>query len=295
MAETTLTTPEGHEVGVTAFGDPMANRLVILCHPTPGAPMDPDPTVTDRWGVHLVGLERPGYGSTPARSTGASGIQDRARDVDALVQRIEQNADSISNAQLQRYGVIGWGAGGVLAAAIAARDPERVDRLALVGVPTPAKAERLARAAGARPIDAAALGLGDEDSDLERHLGLWNRVQRMLQEAGRQGDAGIRADADLFADSGWTEGLSRIAASTVLWLGERDPFVSEEDVEWWGERIPGAVAHRVRDSGPLTIAASWSKVLAHVAPEHGRIVESERDSGTVRLADVDAVHPDRAD
>ncbi|WKK72245.1 hypothetical protein Q0F99_04400 [Rathayibacter oskolensis] len=37
----------GRGIGVSAAGDPIADRLVVFCHPTPGAGgFDPDPLVT---------------------------------------------------------------------------------------------------------------------------------------------------------------------------------------------------------------------------------------------------------
>lgn len=294
MADTTMTTPEGRTVGFTAYGDPMSDRLVVLCHPTPGTALDPEPVVTSRWGVHLIALERPGYGSSSALPAGvASTVRDRAGDVDAFLRRIERDANAISNSRFDHYGVIGWGSGALVAAAIAAHDRDRVDRLALVAPLSPKKAVQEAREACGRPIDAEAFGVADDDPDLARHLGLWNRLGRMAAESAVQGDAGVRHDAELFDGRGWDDVVKGVGAETVVWLGDRDPVADDRDVRWYGARIPGLTAHRVRDSGPLTIAAAWSRVLQHVAPDHGSIQESERDSGNVYLADVDWVHPDQ--
>lgn len=294
VSNTHIRLPSGVEAGLVSLGDPVANRLVVLCHPTPGAAdFDPDPVVTSRWGVHIVALDRPGYAaSPPLEHDRSAGLAARAADVGEFVQHLESSADRISHAQLTRFGVVGWGTGGVLAAAIAAADPGRVDRLALVNTPRPERAGEVARAALAAGPGITSLGITDDDADLPRRLGLLRRVERMLDAAFRQGEAGGRADLAMFEDAAVDPG--RITAETRLWLGTRDPSVTEADVEWWGARIEGAKAQRVRDSGPLAIATAWERVLAHVAPEHGRIAEGERDSGDVFLADVDPVHPDRA-
>lgn len=292
MSGSTIVTSSGRRLGVTGFGDPSADRMVLVCHPTPGAALDPDPTVTERWGVHVVTLDRPGYDSSelppaPGRLT----LQDHAADVGEFVRRSERVADRISHAQLHRYGVVGWGTGGFVAAAIAASDP-MVDRLALVGVPRPSKTERFLERAVRAPGRLATLGVDERDPDLERHLGLLNRLDRMLDRAFLQGDAGLQSDHRFFEDRSWIQRLSAIQAETHLWVGDRDPLVADLDARWWAKRIPGAHASHVRDSGPLTIAAAWSHVLGHVAPNHGSVAAELRDSGSVALAAVDPRHPE---
>ncbi|MFD1722465.1 alpha/beta fold hydrolase [Amnibacterium endophyticum] len=294
MADTTITTPEGRTVGLTAYGDSMSNRLVVLCHPTPGTPLDPEPVVTSRWGVHLIALERPGYGSSERLPDGLpSTVEDRAADIDALLRRIERNANAISDARFESYGVIGWGSGALVAAAMAAHDPERVDRLALVSPLAPRTAEREAREALRRPIDAAGMGVSDDDPDLARHLGLWNRFERMAEESAVQGHAGVRHDTELFEHARWDGVLDGIRADTAIWLGDRDPVADQHDVRWYAARIPGLKAYGVRDSGALTIASAWSSILEHVDPTHGSVRREERDHGRVYLPDVDWVHPDQ--
>ena len=55
---------DGRHVGVTGLGDPEADRLVLMCHPSPGAGgFDPDPPATSTAGVRIITLDRPGYGS----------------------------------------------------------------------------------------------------------------------------------------------------------------------------------------------------------------------------------------
>ena len=295
MSDVLTTLPSGRSVALNAFGDPAADRLVVICHPSPGSSgFDPDPVVTNRWGVHLVGLDRPGYGGTDPLPAGAHhSLSERADDVADFIAGDERNADQISAADMQHCGVIGWGTGGLSQLPSLPANPDRVDRLALIAPPAPERAERLGR----RALDAgpgiAALGVTEDDPDLSRHLGLLRRLERMLESAQTQGDAGIRADLAMFADRDWLGDLQQISAQTRLWIGTRDPLVSERDIEWWGARIRGARAQRVKRSGSLAIASVWPQVLAHVAPQHGRIVESERDSGNVFLADVDAVHPER--
>ncbi|MGN6445635.1 alpha/beta fold hydrolase [Amnibacterium sp.] len=267
----------------------MADRLVVMCHPTPGSStFDPDPLLTDRWGLHLVGLDRPGYGSTPALPPGAHhSLADRADEIAALVTTDERNADRISKADLQHCGVIGWGTGAVVAAALAARHPDLVDRLALVSPPTPAKAEELAQRSRSDVGAREALRIAPDDPALSRHLGLENRLDRMIEQAFVQGRAGIDGDRALLSDPGWTTGLADITADVLVLAGADDPVIGARDVRWWERHLPEAPrVHTVVGSAALTIADAWQDVLAHVAPEHGHIAEQRRDHGVPRIPEL---------
>ncbi|MGT2425038.1 alpha/beta fold hydrolase [Amnibacterium kyonggiense] len=286
MASVRTVLPSGREVGVSTFGDPMADRLVVICHPTPGASaFDPDPTLTGRWGLRLVGLDRPGYGSTDAVSPDQQvPLAAHVDDVAAFIEADERNADRISNADLENCGVIGWGAGAVVAAALAVRHPELVDRLVLVSPLAP----RAAQTAAGRTLSAAdgwsALGIADDDPALDRHLGLDRRLDRMVDAAFEQGDAGLVGDRRLFAETAWTRELADVRAECLVIVGDAEPTADAEDVAWWREHLPAAArVQEVAGSSALAIADAWEAVLAHVAPAHGHIVERERDRGAPRL------------
>jgi pimeloyl-ACP methyl ester carboxylesterase len=295
VANTFVTSADDRRIGLFAAGDPGSPRLVVVCHPSPGsATLDPDPTVTDKWGVHLVALDRPGYGTSDLLPPGVPHrIADRADDVTGYLERAERSAADATRTDLGTIGVVGWGTGALVAAAIAASRPELVDRLALIGPPAPRTAAKLARRAFIADPSLAALHLDRDDPDFARHLGLSNRVERMIGDAFTQGRAGVEADRLLMADESWISDLKRITADTRIWLGARDPSVDEDDVRWWGRRVQGAKAVHVRDTGPLTIASAWRHVLAHVAPKEGSLEQQERDEQGTRIAAVDPAHPDR--
>ncbi|MDZ7828190.1 MAG: alpha/beta hydrolase [Halofilum sp. (in: g-proteobacteria)] len=93
-------------------------------------------------GIAADRLERPGYGITSPLPDRAIG--DEARDAAAIADRLD----------LERFDVIGFSGGGPPALACAARMPERVERVTLVG--------------SFAPFDAAGL-----DGMLEAYRGLW--------------------------------------------------------------------------------------------------------------------------
>lgn len=289
MSGLRATLPSGRQVGLTAFGDPMADRLVVLCHPTPGSSaFDPDPVLTERWGVHLIALDRPGYGATAALDRGVPhSLVERADEVAAFVEADERNADRISNADLHHCGVIGWGTGAIVAAALAVLHSDLVDRLALVSPPAPDKAEKLARRTFAVRNGRDALHVAEGDPAFARHLGLDRRLDRMLEQAFVQGDAGIDGDRALLANTAWVPGLKDLRTDVLVLAGAEDRLVGDRDLRWWRRHLPrDARLHTVPGSASLAIADAWEDVLAHVAPAHGDIPDEQRDHGAPRFPDL---------
>jgi pimeloyl-ACP methyl ester carboxylesterase len=289
MADVHATLPDGRTVGLNAFGDPMADRLVLICHPTPGSSaFDPDPVVTNRWGVHLIGLDRPGYGGSPPMPAGAPhSLSERSDDVADFIARDERTADRISNADLEHCGVIGWGTGAVVAAALAVRHPDLVDRLVLVSAPAPSKAEKFARRTFAIRDGRAALHIAEDDPAFGRHLGLDRRLDRMIEEAFAHGDAGIDGDRARLANTWGLGGLEDLRAEVLVLVGADDPVIDDRDVRWWRRHLPArACFETVHGSASLTVADAWEAVLAHVAPAHGHVPEKKRDHGAPMLPDI---------
>jgi pimeloyl-ACP methyl ester carboxylesterase len=285
MAGTRIRGASGRMMGLSTGGDPIADRLVILCHPTPGcAAFDPDPIVTSRWGVHLAGLDRPGYGaSDPLEDPSQASMTELVDDLAAFITDTMRTADRISKADYTQVGLIGWGTGAAVAAALAERHPERIDRLAIVSAPGERDVRKAARRALIAPHSLEALHIDPADPALGSRLGLRNRLERMIDEAYRSGKAGIEADRHLMSDASWSRDLGAIRADTALFYGARDGFADEDDAAWWQEHVPTAKLHLAPRSGPLVLATEWEAILAHVAPNHGNIAEENRDHGEPRL------------
>lgn len=143
MADRQFVLESGRGIGISAAGDPGARRLVMLCHPTPGAGgLDPDPLVTGPWGVHLLSLDRPGYGvSDPLADDSEATFQHRADDLAEYVRRSEDQAHETQRVDFGAIGVVGWGTGGRVALAFAARHPDLVDRVTVVGTASPKRSK----------------------------------------------------------------------------------------------------------------------------------------------------------
>jgi pimeloyl-ACP methyl ester carboxylesterase len=300
VADRIVSLRDGRHVGLTAFGDPIARRIVLFCHPAPGAGgFDPDPAVTSSWGVHVVSPDRPGYGgSSPLPDDRLPTIGRWADDLAEYMELVIEQAKQSGEAPLHRMGVVGWSAGGRVALALAARHPGLIDRVAVVATPAPDTAVRwippdLARTTAEllqtptaeakrrlrSMLEAQAqaqggvelLAQGEADLALLERPGLRGRLERMLQHAYDQGTVGL-AD-DLLSSAGdWGFDLDAVRAPVLLVYGAKDRTVPSAHGRWYRRHLRNASARLVVQprSGTLVIAPAWQRILEHVDPQHGR-------------------------
>lgn len=277
----TITLPDDRTLAYDVTG-PADGAVVVLCHAAPGSRcFDPDPVATAASGVRLVSVDRPGYGGSDPVPDGVLPTIPRWADDTAAV----LDSLGVSEAVL-----VGWSAGGRVAAAVAARRPDLARALFLVAAPAPdddvpwippayreqidqlrsdppAAAARLAAMLGpaseqpaddlasmsAGPADEAALG-GD--------AGLRARVVAMLAEASRQGHVGLAADIVSYTIADWGFDPAAIGAPTTCVYGGADPIVPPPHGEWWARRIPAADLDVVERAGHLVIVDAWPLALA---------------------------------
>ncbi|MEV8268544.1 alpha/beta fold hydrolase [Microbacterium sp. NPDC076911] len=275
MTARQITLRDGRALGLSDLGDPIARRLVLLCHPSPGASeFDPDPLVTTQWGVRVIAPERPGYGaSDPWRRDADASFWRHADDVASYLRGVERQAMMLEGVEYGAVGVVGWGAGGLVALALAAQHPELVDQAVVIDTPAPEHFPD--EVAADAPFTPSMLGISEREPGW---LAASDRVERMLKLAARQGDAGVRGDQLAFADRDWLKRLDRVRAETLLVYGEDHPEVSADiDGRWYRSRLLNARTVRAEGAG-LAIATHWRKILAHVAPQHGDVPRSIRGS-----------------
>ena len=267
---------DGRAIGLTGMGDPLADRLVLFCHPSPGTgAFDPDPSITLAWGVHFIGLDRPGYGgSDPLPHGTAPTFSGHADDLADFIERSLRNAHEIEPVNFGQIGIVGWGTGGLVALALAARHPHLVDRVAVLDTPAPKSFPP--EVMPGPPYGASLLGIAPDDPVL-RTTSLEHRLERMLQSAGSHGDAGARFDHDAYTDRDWIDDLKRNRAEVLLIYGEEHPTTSaDSDGRWYQRRVPGSRVIRVQNGRAVSIITQWRKILDHVAPKHGDVPSRRR-------------------
>lgn len=298
MADRLVTMRDGRRLGLTAFGDPAVERVVVLCHPAPGAGgFDPDPAVTSAWGVHVVTVDRPGYGSSTALPDFQRPTVGRwAEDLGEYLELVIEQARETGRTPLHRLGVVGWGAGGRTALALAAKHPGLIDRVALVATPAPdaevpwvprpfvelaadlakqpvpeakRRLQEWLRTHGTNGVDQ--LARGSADGALLERAGLRSRLERMLQHATEQGTVGLADDLLSVTEEDWGFGLDAVKAPTLLVYGARDHLVPSAHGRWYRKHLRNASPRLsvLPRAGHLVIAPAWQRILQHVDPQHG--------------------------
>ncbi|AMM21012.1 hypothetical protein AX769_13820 [Frondihabitans sp. PAMC 28766] len=301
MADRNFQLESGRSVSFSTTGDSIARRLVFVFLPVGAAGLfDPDPLVTDRWGVRLIEVDRPGYAASALLEPGiVPSVDGVADNIAEYVRNSEASAEKVSKADLGSVGVVGWGSGSAFALAFAARYPDLVDRVALAAAPAPKKSrlrsrtdaevDTIALTVGATVDTMAdtvaehpwnrlsALGVTDDDPALASISGLASRLERSLAEAATQGTFGVAADLIALDDDSWADELSKITAATQIFTGSLDTYTDGRDASWFAKKIAGSEVVTVPDAGHLVIATAWEQILAHVAPKHGGLPPEVRE------------------
>ncbi len=275
-------------VEVHAVQDGPTDAPVILLLGSLGSTLEMwDPQVPALAGrFRVVRYDTRGHGRSPVPQ-GPYALDDLVDDAVALLDRLG----------IRRAGVVGLSLGGMTAMRLAAREPGRVDRLALLcssALLAPASAWT-ERAATVRSQGAGAVA----EAVVERWFSPTGRtpelVQRMRAMVAGTPAEGYAACCEAIAATDLRQDLAHIGAPTLALAGAQDPATPPEHLEAVVAAIPGArlqvldpAAHLANVEQPAAVSAA---LIAHFDPA-GRSVY---DRGlSVRRAVLGTVHVDRA-
>ena len=245
-------------VDVSYTEDGPADAPVVVLSNSLGATRamwDPQvPALAERYRV--ITYDSRGHGESPV-PPGPYSLDDLVDDVVALLDRV----------RAARAHVAGLSLGGMTAMRLAAREPARVHRLALLCTSallgpreTWTDRARTARTEGTGTLAPVVVGRWFTPGFAEAHPDLTARMQGMITATPDEGYAGCCeaiADMDLRAD------LARIAAPTLVVSGAEDPATPPEHQRAIADGIAGAElvtvspgAHLANVESPLQVSGA---------------------------------------
>jgi pimeloyl-ACP methyl ester carboxylesterase len=285
---------DGRALAYFSIGDP-DGAPVFFFHGTPGSRLLPDPAgpVAERQGVHLIGVDRPGFGlSDPLRGRA---LTDWPADV-------RQLAGALG---IERFGLLGVSSGGPYVLACCAAMPELVTRALTVGGLTPSRRPALISDESSlpRPLIFAlrksrllarvvyrllgismrknpdraraelAKGLSETDGRILERPDAGGYIFRAGAESIRNG-AGGWVDDDHLLSRPWGFSPAEIspAVELHLWYGGDDLAVPEPEARSLSEMLPGARLKMFPGEGHMLIFDHMEEAIATLAghpPETG--------------------------
>jgi 3-oxoadipate enol-lactonase len=204
-----------------------------------------EPDLAERFRV--VRYDTRGHGRSPVPD-GPYTIDDLADDVVALLDRLG----------VDRAHVVGLSLGGMTGLRLAARDPERVDRLVALCTgphlaPASAWTDRAAtvRAEGTAAVAEAVVGRWFTPGYLEAHPDVRKAGEQMVADTPAEGYA---ACCEVIAAMDLRDDLPRITAPTLAIAGADDPATPPYHLERIASAVPDARLLVVPDSAHLANA-----------------------------------------
>lgn len=290
MLAGTLTLTDGRVLCFDDIGGP-DGAAVLYVHGTPDSrrARHPDDTLLAPAGIRLIAVDRPGAGGSSPDPTGTAGSF--ADDVAALAAHLG----------IERWAVLGWSAGAVHALAVAARHPDLVTAVGIVGgLPPVAAYAHAGILDGATDDRRAVADLATEmspddvgellaplvapwpcDLDLAREYVLEGADAVRLQElqsvpgaidamahgvvdAVAQGLDGLTHDIALQVTPP-DFNLADVRRPVTLWYGSLDRSAPPAFGRWIADQLPDARLDVVDGAGHCLLLPRWLDILQALA------------------------------
>jgi len=239
----------------------------------------PDEDATERAGVRLIVIDRPGYGMSSPRP--GRTLRDWASDY-------VEWTDLVG---LPPCPIVGWSGGGPYALACAIHCPDHVTAIALAASSAPVdevpsewhglpeevrKLTTLLRRGAPEAMDGIKArcdwfaagwqtifdsGMGSADDALLAEPGVLEPVIAEMREAARQGVDGYVEDwaADALP---WGFSPSEVTQDVHVWWGDDDQTVGRDCAEYFAGAIPRSTLTILASEGHMFPIRHWAKVLA---------------------------------
>ncbi|HUR51469.1 MAG TPA: alpha/beta hydrolase [Mycobacteriales bacterium] len=286
--EGTIAVRGSRRLGFASFGSPVG-RPIFWMHGTPGARRQIPLVareIADRDGLRIIGIDRPGIGSSTPHSY--SDVMDWAADLELLA----------STLGIDRFDLIGLSGGGPYALAAAAALPHRVDKVAVIGGVAPTVgpdaieggvvgtlrraapvvrvsrvplgvaltvAIRLAKPFAGRALDLYAVGQPDGDKRLLGRPEFKAMFLDDLLNGSRRQVSAPLLDFLLFTRD-WGFRLEDVKVPVLWWHGDDDHIVPLAHGEHCVSRLPDATLHVMEGEshlGGLGLAEEILRGLAY--------------------------------
>jgi pimeloyl-ACP methyl ester carboxylesterase len=282
-----ITLPDGRALAYSEIGD-ADGYPVVWCHGGLSSRLDAENARAGALAakVRLIAPDRPG-------------IDRSARKKDRTIAEWGDDVGSLADAlSLDRFGVLGWSAGGPHALACAAAMPERVAAVATIGsmAPVRGKADRkelglrldrtlipLCRRApwlawlafrvtrGQKPEKAKKAllkELGDADRRVLEPLPA-TRISDPYKAALSPGPNGLIDDYRAVGAPEWGFELSAVSQNVRLWQGEDDQAVPMSIAERLAGSLPHAELTRVPDAGHFLVLEHGGEIFEALRGDAG--------------------------
>lgn len=277
--------PDGRKLGFAEYGDPLGQPVMFF----PGLPgsrlfRHPDDALTAHLGIRLIVVDRPGIGlSDPAPGRT---LLSWPNDVLVLARALG----------LDRFVVMGFGAGAAYALACAYQIPRRVSRVVIVSGMTrlnvlsvfepmvPMFRNFAVMAVRAPLLLRLVMYFGAREAQ-NHPEDYWNRmnmtplcpadmawrfrpeIQRVYVESIREtfahGSTAFSDDTMLVARD-WGFRLEAISVPVQLWHGLEDRFTPVQMGRYIAERVPVSEAHFIPNAGHALLFSHWQPILTQV-------------------------------